>query len=41
MGTAVNVAMVLQRAGMFKDLATFVTRVASHSIRSDGEGLSN
>lgn len=41
MGTAVNVAMVLQRAGMFKDLAAFVAGVATHAIGCDGEGFSD
>lgn len=41
MGTAVNVAMVLQRAGMFEDLAAFVAGVAAHAIGCDGEGFSD
>ena len=39
MGAAVNVAMVLQGAGMFEDLAAFVAGVATHAIRRNGEGL--
>ena len=41
MGTAVNVAVVLQRAGMFEDLAAFVAGVATHAIGCDGEGFSD
>ena len=41
MGTAVNVAMVLQRAGMFEDLAAFVAGVATHAIGCDGKGFSD
>lgn len=39
MSAAVDVTVVLQRAGMLEDLAAFVTGVTTHTIGSNGKGL--